>query len=53
MKEFAKNLKNLTIIGKILLFYLKDIKNNHKIQNAKFFSAKRLTYFKNMIELYA
>ena len=24
-----------------------------EIQNAKIFSAKRLTYFKNMIELYA
>jgi len=35
------------------LFYFKNIKNNQKIQNAKIFSAKRLTYFKNMIELYA
>ena len=54
MKEFENlKVKTLSLQGIYCCIDEKNSKNNQKNQNAKIFSAKRLTYFKNMIELYA
>ena len=51
MKEFENlKVKTLSLQGVYCCIDEKNSKNNQKIKISKFFSAKRLTYFLNVIE---
>ena len=51
MKVFENfKVKTLSLWGIYCCIDEKNSKNNQKIKNSKIFSAKRLTYFLNMIE---